>query len=114
MSHLQKNMLLICLNYGFTGTNLIISSIFENNLSDPYYKISIMLGIVMLSMVPISYFDKRNEMRGKFNVIMCCIMHFALSLWISYIYLSWWIMIFYVVEVMISMSIVLTRRDKKR
>lgn len=109
-SRLQENMLLICLSYGFTGANFIISSIVEINSNNVDCKISIMLGIIMLCMVPISYFDKRKEMRGKLNVIMCCIMHFALSMGISYTYLSWWIMILYIVEVMISISIVLIKR----
>ena len=59
----------------------------------------------MLCMVPISHFDKRNEMRGKFNVIMSGIMHLVLSLWISYLYLSWRIIIIYAIESVIYVSV---------
>lgn len=103
---LQSNILLICLGYGFTGVNLIVSSILANNSNDVSYKLSIMLGIVMLCMVPISYFDPREDMRGKLNAIMSCIMHLVFSLCISYFYSSWRTLIVYAIEVLISMSIV--------
>lgn len=111
---LQENILLICLSYGFTGVNFIISSIFENNLNDAHYKMSIILGIVMLCMVPISYFDTRKEMRGKLNVIGCCVMHFALSLWISWLHLSWRTMILYAIEVAVAISVILLKRARNQ
>lgn len=113
---MQINILLICLSYGFTGTNFIIASIFGSH--HPYNKISIMLGIVMLCMVPISCFDKRKEMRGKFSATASCMIHFVLSIGIAYMYESWQIMILYAVEVVISMSFLIKhiwskKRNKK-
>lgn len=118
---MQENVLLICLNYGFIGANFIISSIFssifESSPSDPDFRHGMLIGIVMLCMVPLSYFDDRKGMRGKLNVVATSIAHLGLSLWISYMYLSWWYMILYAVEVVISMSIVYikhTRHKKKK
>lgn len=112
---LPENVLLICMNYGFTGVNFIISGIFEINSNDSDYEMSIMIGIIMLCMVPISYFDRRKEMCGKFSVTVSCIMHFALSIWTAYICLLGWIMILYAVEVLISMGIIFikSRRYQK-
>lgn len=39
--------------------------------------------VVMMCMAPISYFDVRKGMRGKFNVIVTLIIHFVLSLGIA-------------------------------
>lgn len=113
---MQENVMLICLNYGLTGANFIISSIFESNPSDPDFRYGMLIGIVMLCMVPLSYFDDRKEMCGIFNVVGTSIVHLGLSLWISYMYLSWWYMIPYAVEVVISMSVVYIRhtRHKKK
>ena len=110
-------VLLICLSYGFTGANFILSSIC-NNQNDSYYKVSIMLGIVMLCMIPVSWFDKRKEMRGKMYVVVCCVMHVMLSIWIAYFNSSWRIMILYAVEVIVYFGIVFynikTHRHKER
>lgn len=117
---MRENVMLICLNYGLTGANFIISSIFESNPSDPSdpdFRYGMLIGIVMLCMVPLSYFDDRKEMCGKLNVVATSIGLLGLSLWISYMYLSWWYMIPYAVKVVISMSIVYikhTRHKKKK
>lgn len=106
------NVLLICLSRGFTGANFIISCIFENNLYDKYCKTFIYTGIIMLCMVPLAYFDERKEMRGKFIVIMSCIMHFVLSLLIAYALKSLRIIAFYVIEVVIIISIVYIKHTR--
>ena len=109
---MQINTLLTCLSYGFVGANFIIASIFESH--HPYNKTSIMLGIVMLCMVPVSCFDKRKEMRGKFSATASFIIHFVLSIGIAYMYESWHIMILYAVEVMISMSFLIKHIWRKK
>lgn len=106
---LQEYILLICLNYGFTGVNFIILGMIEVNKNKHGFYSSIMLGIVMLCMVPISYFDPRKENRDKSYAIVSCIIHFVLSLFMSYTF--WWIMVFYAVEVVISISIVFIIRQ---
>ncbi len=112
--HLQESMLLICSSYGSTGINFIAPCFFEANQNNPFYKSSIVLGIVMLCMVSISFFDPRPEMHGRLNTFLCCIMHFALSLWLAHVFLSWWIMILYAVEVAITMSFISLKRAKNR
>ena len=103
---MRKNLILICLNYGFIGINFIISCFFKGN---PNYKISIMLGIVMLFMVPISCLHKRESMRGKFNVVGTCIMHLVSILSLSWFYSSWQMVILGVFEIVVS--IIVQRRS---
>lgn len=111
---LPVNITVICLSYGFNGINFILSCIIENNCNDVYCKNSLFLGVVMLCMVPISYFDQRKEMRGKFSVIMSCIMHLVISIWISYVQWSWKIMAIYIIEVIMIMGIIWTVKRNGR
>ena len=109
----QSKVLLICLFYGFTGMNFLVSSIFWWNPGEVYPKLSIMLGVVMLSMVPISFFDNRKEMRGTFNLIVTVIIHFVFSIWLSWIHLSWSFLILYVCEVVVALLICCTKLGSK-
>lgn len=108
----HKNIPYICMSYGFTGANFIISGICVDGSNGSFDKLSIMFGIVMLCMVPISFFDRRKEMCGKLSVIMGCIMHLVLSLGISCLYSSWWIMVLYAVEAVIYMIVVFARHNR--
>ena len=107
--YLPKNLLLICLSYGFTGINFILSGIISN---ETYSKILILFGIIMLCMVPISYIDKRKEMQGKFYAIACCLMHFLLSLLVS-VFLLWWVILLYIGEIIITFSIFIFQKRRK-
>ena len=105
VSRLDKNVLSICFSYGFTGVNCIISSIINNNADKNYNKIAIVLGVIMFCMVPVSYLDKRKELRSTLSVILCCTLHLAFSICISCIHSSWNIMLLYAVEVIIIISV---------
>lgn len=109
---MQENILLICLNYVYMGIDFIIASIIECNPSDPDFKYGMILGILMLCMVPISYFDDREERRGKLYAVMGFIVHLGISIGISLMYLCWWNMILYAVEFVISMSIVYIKHTR--
>ena len=103
----KKYLIIICLSYCFMGANFIISGIFVSYPYNADYKALIILGIIFLCRVPLAYFDNREGMRGKFYAIICCLLHFVISLLISYFHMAWWIMILYAVEVVISTGIVI-------
>lgn len=107
--HLLENILLICFSEGFMGVNFIISGIVcaDNAMS----VMSMMLGIVLLGLVPLSIWDRRKSMCGTLRVSILCIGHLGLSLAISYIY--WWIMIIYAVEVLLSACVVIICYKKR-
>ena len=112
----RNKRLLICLLYGCTGVNFIVSSLFSWNPDNAYPKLSLMLGVIMLSMVPISLFDNREEMRGTFNVIITSIIHFVFILCLSWIHSTWCFLILYVCEllcIILICVIELKRSDKK-
>ena len=64
-------------------------------------------------MVPVSYFDDRPGMQSKFNAILGCVMHLALSVFCSAAS-TWLVMILYGVEVLTIMSIVFIQRARYR
>ena len=109
-----ERVLIICMNYGFTGLNFLISNVLKGNPTEAYYKISIILGLVFLGMVPLSYFDKRKEMRGGFNMVLSSFAHCVLSVCISYFYFSWFTMIIYVFEVAVSVGVVTVKFSKNQ
>lgn len=111
--------LLICLNYSYIGANFIISSIMGNDSNDAFNKISVVIGILMLSMIPISYLDIRPEMHGNLNTIMTSILHFCSNMYLAYMYENWQYILFYILEALISVSIwfiwlkIFKRKDNK-
>ena len=107
----ERDFVMFCIGI-YTG--LRISDILRLRVNDVYCKNSLFLGVVMLCMVPISYFDPRKEMRGKFSVIMSCIMHLVISIWISYVQWSWKIMAIYIIEVIMIMGIIWTVKRNGR
>ena len=60
--HEEENTLLVCSFYGFSGINCILAGACGENLPESLNKITIVLGITFLCMVPISFFDKRHGM----------------------------------------------------
>ena len=98
----RHRLLIICLCYGFCAINFIIPFFVNQNMrTGP----ELILGIVMLCMIPISCYDNRDEMRGKLYMILCCIMHFALAVFVSFLY-SWYYMILFFFEALITLSVI--------
>ena len=106
---LSINILTICSAYGFAGINVIASTFFTSASDYVYDKKAFFLGIVLLCMVPISLFDARKEMRGRFNAIVCCVIYFMLSIWAAYMS-SWWLLLLCAVETAIFMCFIFYRR----
>ena len=115
IAYLKKNLILICLSYFFAGFNVIISAVCGNSPDDKFFKITILLGVVLLCRVPLAYFDTRREMQGKSYVVACMVIHLIFSLFAAYIFSFWWTMLFYAIEVPVSMGIfVAKKRTRKR
>ena len=110
--NIDKFILFICFCYGFTGINFIITGMVVG-LHSKYFISCIIIAIIMLCMVPVSLFDERKEMRGKFSAIVCGVMHFVISIFISYIHSFWSFMVLYVAEFIISMISVRVVMNKK-
>ena len=113
ISKFKKNLLIICLSYFCSGLNMIIPAVCRYNPDNTLCKISIFLGIILFFMVPVSFFDDRKEMMGNFYTIMCMFMHLLFSLIASYIFSFWWTMLIYIVEVVISISIIIVKNQFK-
>lgn len=105
--HLRENILLICLAYGFSGFNCILTGVCTFHTAASVAKAVIILGIVFVCMVPVSFFDRRKGMCGMLNVILTCIMHLLLSLAASCYYSIWWMMVVYAGEAVCAVIAVL-------
>lgn len=113
--HERRNKLLICIGYGFTGINCIVSSVCTyNHTGSDIRERFILFGIIMLGMVPLSYFDTRKEMHMDFMVIIDYVMYFLIMCFISKLYSSWKIMILFVVEVLVLLFSLITVKHVKR
>ena len=110
----KKNLLIICLSFFFSGLNLIISAIFRYNSDDIFCFLSIILGIILFCRVPLAYFDTRKGVRDNSYVIVCASLHLVFSLIASYIFSFWWTMLIYIVEVVISISIIIAKNQFKK
>ena len=95
-------MLLICASYGFSGVNLFIGEI----ISEKVNSLGILWGILMLAMVPISWYDKRKEMRGFGNAIASCCVHIFTSFFSMGMYETNSVMIAYGLEVALIVTII--------
>ena len=103
--HLEENILLICLFYGFSGINCILAGACGENLPESMNKVAIALGIVFLCMVPVSFFDRRKGMCRIDSVILTGILHLFFSLAASYAFSAWWLMVVYAGEVLFAVLI---------
>lgn len=95
-------MLLICASYGFSGVNLFVGEI----ISEKVNSLGILWGILMLAMVPISWYDKRKEMRGFGNAIASCFVHIFTSFFSMGMYETNGVMIAYGLEVALIVTII--------
>jgi len=109
---IDRFMLFICFCYGFTGINFIIAGMVVG-LHSRYFFSCIIIAITMFSMVLVSLFDERKEMRGKFNAIVCGIMHFCTSIFIAYVHSLWSLLILYLIEFTVSIIIIRVVTNKK-
>lgn len=92
--HFFEKTALIVSSYCFSGINFLICS----HLYDVR---TCVLGVIFLIMVPITFWDKRKEMRGTLYTVLSCIMHFAFCIIFSILYSFWWLAI-YCGEVVLS------------
>ena len=95
-------MLLICAGYGFSGVNFFIGEIISENINSQ----GILLGILMLAMVHIRWSDKRKEMRGRSVAIFSSCVHLLMSFFCMCMYETLGVMIAYIVEVALVVTII--------
>lgn len=103
--HLEENIFLICLFYGFSGLNCILAGLCAVNPGESLDKVAIALGIIFLCMVPISFFDRRKGMCKMDSVILTGILHLFFSVAASYAFSAWWLMGVYAAEVLCAVFI---------
>lgn len=103
----NRNLILICMSYGYTGMNSIISAFIYNSKDFFAWGTAISLGIIMLCMIPTSIYDPRPELRTKGYVVGTSILHFTVSLGASYICSSWFMVFIYAVEMIIYTIVIL-------
>lgn len=111
ISHYQAEKLFVIVSsYVLSGVNFICAGIiaFETDHAE-LAKYLIFLGAIMLFMGPVSIWDKRKEMRGKFAAAIDGIMHLAFCIMLSYLF-SWWWMAVYLIEVVVVFLVILIAR----
>lgn len=109
----STNAVIICLLYFFTGINFIGSGVRKNiGNTDSLGNSLIALGIIMLIVCVISYFDQRKEMRSAFSTLATGIMHLLMAVLISLTDTVWWIAI-YLLEIILTWAWLLLLRKKK-
>ena len=94
--NLREKTIIIGMAYLFSGVNCIANRLVctEGSVAQG----SLLLGIMMLLMVPISVMDKKRENRGMLATICACLVHLAFSGLFAYLSAPWWIAV-YAVEV---------------
>ena len=85
--HLKKNLLCICLSYGFLGLNFLLAGV-----CTPLSKLAMVLGIIFLILAIVCYFDRRREMCSTSYAVECCVIHFLVTLFAAYYFSCWWLM----------------------
>lgn len=106
---LNNKLITIILAYCFTGINLIVSGLLNRN---DYYLIGI--GIIMLMMIPITIFDKREEMRGTLYTVFMIVLHFIFCFAISLILSSYWWLCIYIKETVLGVCFILVSERLKK
>lgn len=107
MLRLTRNTIIIMLAYFFSGVNLTLSRwTFLKDTDVVNFPDFSLIGIIMLFMVVITYFDERKENRGMLAMVAALIMHYAFCIVLTYLFSLWWLLV-YVCELVIGFCIII-------
>lgn len=110
-----KNKIVICMCYGITAINYIVTWILplDSDVAQDGWLLA--LGIIFSIMALISAFENRKEMNGRFAAFLAITLQCVLGLLLSYLYSNGVILFFSVAETLLLVIFLLGyHRNRKK